>query len=48
MPRKTFYLLRKNEAYKGPISLVPLLGGNVFWFFTLPFPIFDLVHLQTI
>ena len=27
--RKTFYLLRKYNAYSGPINLVPLLGGKI-------------------
>ena len=45
--RKTIYLLRKYCAFSGPISLVPLLGGKNLDF-ALPFPIFDLVHMQNI
>ena len=26
---KTFYLLRKKDAYSGPINLVPLLGEKI-------------------
>ena len=44
--RKTFYLLKCCDSYTGPINLVPLLGGKIY--FALPFPIFDLVHVQTI
>ena len=44
--RKTFALSRKYAVYSSPINLVPLLGGKIR--FGLPFPIFDLVHLQSI
>ena len=44
---KTFTCLRSCYAYTGPINLVSLLGGKNIDF-ALPFPIFDLVHVQTI
>ena len=43
---KTFTCLRSCYAYTGLINLVSLLGGKNIDF-ALPFPIFDLVHVQT-
>ena len=45
--RKPFTCSENYDVHSGPINLTPLLEGKI-WFFTLPFPIFDLVHVQTI
>ena len=46
LQRKTFTLSRKYAVYSGPITEYLCWGENIY--FALPFPIFDLVHVQNI